>query len=145
MFGRSPPSLKPVFRCPLPYRVPSVDVQIVSPPLGWSPLSSFLVIWAPSGDARGPSVVFKMVGLPSPGPLHLSHIGDYNKDYEFSHLPDPDVGLSILVCDVEHMYFHVGMCSRKFVPCLSGECQGLLYHKWRELYSYLIGQMARLF
>ena len=46
----------PVLCCPLPYRVASVFVQVVSPPLGWSPLSSFLVIWCPSGDTRGPSV-----------------------------------------------------------------------------------------
>ena len=31
----------------------SRDYQVVSPPLGWSPLTSFLVIWSPSGDARG--------------------------------------------------------------------------------------------
>ena len=30
--------------CPLPYRVAPVFVQVVSPPLGWSPLSPFLVI-----------------------------------------------------------------------------------------------------
>ena len=47
-------------------------VQVVSPPLGWSPLSSFLVIfWSPSGDARGPSVIFEAVNMPCPGPFHL--------------------------------------------------------------------------
>ena len=45
----------PVLCCPLPYRVAPVSVQVVSPPLGWSPLSSFLVIWS---LARGPSVIF---------------------------------------------------------------------------------------
>ena len=34
----------PVLCCPLPYRVARVFAQVVSPPLGWSPLSSFLVI-----------------------------------------------------------------------------------------------------
>ena len=34
----------PVLCFPLPYRVAPVFVKIVSPPLGWSPLSSFLVI-----------------------------------------------------------------------------------------------------
>ena len=33
----------PVLCCPLPYRVAPVFVQVVSPPLGWSSLSSFLV------------------------------------------------------------------------------------------------------
>ena len=39
----------------------TVFVQVVSPLLDWSPLSSFLVIWSPSGDTRGPSVVFEAV------------------------------------------------------------------------------------
>ena len=67
----------PVLCCPLPYRVAPVFVQVVSPPLGWSPLSSFLVIWSPSGDARGPSVVFEAVNMPCPGPFHFSHSVDY--------------------------------------------------------------------
>ena len=90
--------------CPLPYRVAPVFVQVVSPPLGWSPLSSFLVIWPPSGDTRGPSVVFKSVDMSCPGPFHFSHSVDYI--YDFCALPDPDVSLSILVCDVEHTSFH---------------------------------------
>ena len=63
----------PVLCCPLPYRVAPVFVQVVSPPRGWSPLSSFLVIWSPSGGTRGPSVVFEAVDMPSPGPFHFSH------------------------------------------------------------------------
>ena len=61
----------PVLCCPLPYRVAPVFVQVVSPPLGWSPLSSFLVIWSPSGDTRGPSVVFEAVDMQCPGPFHF--------------------------------------------------------------------------
>ncbi len=105
----------PVLCCPLPYRVAPVFVQVVSPPLGWSPLSSFLVIWSPSGEARGPSVVFEAVNMPCPGPFHFSHSVDYI--YEFCPLPDPDVGPSIFVCDVEHTSFHFGLCGRKFVLC----------------------------
>ena len=41
---------------------------------GSSPLSSFLVIWSPSGDTRGPSFVFEAVDVPCPGPFHFSHI-----------------------------------------------------------------------
>ena len=41
--------------------------------------------------------------MPCPGPLHFSHIADYI--YYFCLLPDLDVGLSVLVCDVEHIYF----------------------------------------
>ena len=43
----------------------------------------------------------------------------------FCHLPDPDVGLSILVCDIEHTSFHFGLCGRKFVQFLFGQCQML--------------------
>ena len=63
----------PVLCCPLPYRVAPVFVQVISPPLGWSPLSSFLVIWSPSGDMRCSSVVFEAVDMPCPGPFHFSH------------------------------------------------------------------------
>ena len=122
----------PVLCCPLPYRVAPVFVQGVSPPLGWSPLSSFLVIWSPSGDARGPSVVFEAVNMPCPGPFHFSHSVDYI--YEFCPLPDPDVGHSIFVCDVEHTSFHFGLCGRKFVMCLFGQCPGLctICHSWQH-------------
>ena len=122
----------PVLCCPLPYRVAPVFVQVVSPPLGWSPLTSFLVIWSPSGDARGPSVVFEAVDMPCPGPFHFSHSVDYI--YEFCPLPNPDVGPFIFVCDVEHTSFHFGLCGRKFVLCLFGQCPGLctICHSWQH-------------
>ena len=82
----------PVLCFPLPYRVAPVFVQVVSPSLGWSPLSSFFVIWSPTGDTRGPSVVFEAVDMPCPGPFHFSYSVDYI--YDFCPLPDPDVGLS---------------------------------------------------
>ena len=43
----------------------------------------------------------------------------------FCALPDPDVGNSILVVDIEHISFHFGLCGRKFVLCLFGQCQML--------------------
>ena len=54
----------------------------LSPPLGWSPLSSFLVIilWSPSGDTRGPLVVFEAVDMLCPEPFHFPHIADYVYD-----------------------------------------------------------------
>ena len=45
--------------------------------------------------------------MPCPGPFHLSHSVDYI--YDFCPLPDPDVDLSIFVCDVEHTSFHFGL------------------------------------
>ena len=61
--------------------------------------------------------------MPCPGPFHFSYSVDYI--YDFCPLPDPDVGLSIFVCDVEHTSLHVGLCGRKFVLCLFGQCPGL--------------------
>ena len=73
------PGLPIILCCLLPDRIAPVLVQVVSPPLGsgWSPLSSFLVRWTPRGDTRGPSVVFKPVDMPCPGPLHCSYSVDY--------------------------------------------------------------------
>ena len=51
----------------LPYLVAPVFVQVVSPLLGWSPSSSFLVLWSPSGDTRGPSVIVDAVDVPFQG------------------------------------------------------------------------------
>ena len=76
-----------------------------------------------NGDTRGPSVVFEAVDTPCPGPFHFSHSIDYI--YDFCPLPDPDVGLSFFVCYVEHTSFHFGLCGRKFVLCLFGQCPGL--------------------
>ena len=69
---------------------------------------------------------------PCPGPFHFSHSVDYI--YEFCPLPDPDVGPSIFVCDVEHTSFHFGLCGRKFVLCLFGQCPGLctICHSWQH-------------
>ena len=60
--------------------------------------------------------------MPCPGPLHFSHIADYI--YDIYPLPDPDVDLSVLVCDVEHTSFHFGLCGGKIVLSLFAECPG---------------------
>ena len=54
--------------------------------------------------------IFEVVDMPCPEPFHFSHIVGYI--YDFCPLPDPDVGLSIVVCDVEHTSFHFGLCCR---------------------------------
>ena len=136
----------PVLCCPLPYRVAPVFVYVVSPPLGWSPLSSFLVIWSPSGDTRGPSVIFEAVDLPCPGPFHFSYSVDYI--YDFCPLPDPDVGLSIFVCDVEHTScILVCAATSLFCDCLVSVQVSAPYvvpGSTQELYICLFRQMARL-
>ena len=70
--------------------------------------------------------------MPCPGPFHFSHCVDYI--YDFCPLLDPDVCPSIFVCDVEHTSFHFGLCSRKFVLCLFGQCPGLctICHSWQH-------------
>ena len=44
---------------------------------------------------RRPSVVFEVVVMPCPGPLHFLHIADYV--YEFCPISDPDIGPSVLL------------------------------------------------
>ena len=56
--------------------------------------------------------------MPLPGPFHVSHLADY----DVCAINDPDVGPSAVVCDVEHTFFHFGLCGRKFVLCLFGQC-----------------------
>ena len=84
--------------------------------------------------------------MPCPGLFHLFYSVDYI--YDFCPLTDPDVGLSIVVCDNEHTSFHFGLCGRKFVLCLFGQCLGLcpICHSWQhtELHICLFRQMARL-
>ena len=81
------------------------------------------ILWSPSGDTRGPSVVFEAVDMPCPGPFPFSYSVDYIND--LCPVPDPDVVLSIFVCDVDHTSFYCGLCGRKFVLCLFGQCPSL--------------------
>ena len=67
--------------------------------------------------------MFDAVDVPCPEHLHFSHTTSYVHD--FCSLPDQDVGHYGLVCDVEHIYFHSGLCGSKFVLCFFGECPGL--------------------
>ena len=136
----------PVLCCPLPYRVAPVFVQVVSPLLGWSPLSSFLVILSPSGDARGPSVVFEAVNMPCPGPFHFSHSVDYI--YEFCPLLTQmlvllslyvmlSILLSILVCAAASLFCASLVSVQVSAPyVIAGSTQ--------ELYTCLFRPMSRL-
>ena len=108
--------------CPLPDRVAPVFVQVVSSPLGGSSLSSFF--------SYGLQVVTLEVHLSS-----LRRLIWPTRDHfvfitlliisALCPLPDSDVGLSILVCDIGHTSAHFGLCGRKFVMCLFGQCQML--------------------
>ena len=76
--------------------------------------------------------------MPCPGPFHFSYSVDYI--YDFCPLPDPDVGLSIFVCDVEHTSFHFGLRGRKFVLCLFGQCPGFCTICESSLKFYLVSK-----
>ena len=119
--------LQMTLSCAIPCHV--VSLQYLSRSsfhrLAGLPCRLFLSLWSPSGDARGPSVVSEAVDMPCPGPFNFSHSVDYI--YEFCPLPDPDVGPSIFVCDGEHTSFHFGLCGRKFVLCLFGQCPGPVF------------------
>ena len=136
----------PVLSCPLSYRVAPVFVQVVSQPLGWSPLSSFLVIWSPSGDTRGPSVVLERVDIPCPEPFHLSHSVDYIYDF-FLSLTQMLVFLSsyvmlslllsILVCAAASLFCACVVSVQVSAPyATAGSTQ--------ELYTCFFRQMERL-
>ena len=107
----------PVLCFPLPYRVAPVFVQVVSPSLGWSPLSSFLVIWSPTGDTRGPSVVFEAVDMPCPGPFHFSYSVDYIDDFVLS-LTQMLVFLSLYVMLSILLSIFVCAAASLFCACL---------------------------
>ena len=82
---RAASKLTCLLRSDLPGRARPVFVQVVSSSVGWSPLSSFLVVWSTSGDARGSSMVFEAVDMPSSGPLNISRIADYVYHMTFVH------------------------------------------------------------
>ena len=120
VLGMTSPSY-PVLCCPLPDRVAPVFVKVVSPPLGWSPLSFCLShdLHSPRSDTRGPSVVFGAVYAPCPGQFHFLTLLIISMTFVLC----PDVGLSINVCYVEHTSFQFGLCGRTFVLCLFGQCR----------------------
>ena len=67
---------------------------------------------------------------------------------DFCPLPDPDVYLSIFVCDVEHTSFHFGLCGPSLLcACLVSVQVSAKYAiagSTQELYTCLFRQMARL-
>ena len=90
-------------------RVPPVFVQVVFRP-PWS-LSSFRVVCYSSEVVTREGHRMSQRRLMCPGPLCFSYVTDYV--YDCCPLTDPDVGPSVVVCDIE--YF--GRFGRKFVLC----------------------------
>ena len=134
----------PVLCCPLPYRVAPVFVHVVSPPRGWS---SFFLSYGLQVMTREVHRL-SLRRLICPAQDHFSFLS-VHYIYEFCPLTDPGVGPSILLCDVEHTSFHFGLCGRKFVLCLFGQCPGLctICHGWQHtgvVDTCHFGQMAWL-
>ena len=85
--------------------------------------------------------------MPCPGQFHFSHIAVYL--HVFFPLSDPYVGLSILVCDVEHSSFHFGLCGRTclFCACLVSvhvSAPYVIAGSTQQLHNCPFRQMARL-
>ena len=136
----------PVLCSPMSYRVALVFVQVVSPSLGWSPLSSFLVIWSPSGDARGTSVVFEAVNMRCPGPFHCSHSVDYIYEFVLS-LTQMLVVLSLYVMLSILLSILVCAAASLFCACLVSvqvSAPYVIAGSTQELYTCLFRQMAML-
>ena len=83
--------------------------------------------------------------MPCPGPFHLSYSVDYI--YDCCPLPDPDVGISIFVCDVEHTSILVCAAASLSCACLVSvqvSAPYVIAGSTQELYICLFRQMARL-
>ena len=115
-----------------------------------------LVLWSQRGDMRCSLVVLEAVDVPFPRPFHLclTLLIIYIYIYiclcrSLSSLPDPDVGLSVLVYKVDDTYIHFGPWDLKFVLCLGGECPGVctmskLATHMSYLYTCVFRQIAML-
>ena len=102
--------------------------------------------WPPSGDTRGPSVVFEAVDMPCPGPFHFS----YSVDYIYDLCPPLtqmlvflslyvmlSILLSILACAATSLFCACLVSVQVSAPyVMAGSTQ--------ELYTCLFRQMARL-
>ena len=87
---------------------------------------------SPSGNTRGSSVIFEAVDMPCPVPFHLPHIAD-----DFSPLPDPGVGLSILVYVMLNILKFILVCAaascfRLVSSCLVSAHLGLKYVYFKQ-------------
>ena len=134
-------------RCPLPDRIAPVFVQVFSPPLGWSPLSSFLVIWSTSDVTGGPSVVIEAVDMPCPGPFHffitvlitsVTFVLSLTQMLVFLSLHVMlSILLSILVCAAASLF-----CA--WLVSVQVPAPYVIAGSTQELYTCLFRQMARL-
>ena len=78
------------------------------------------ILWSPSGDTRGPSIVFEAVDVACSGPIGpLSFLILLIMSMTFViSLTQMLIFLFLYLCDVQRPPFHFGLCGRKFVLCL---------------------------
>ena len=75
--------------------------------------------------------------MPYSGPLHVLKLVIMSTAFVLSL--SQMLVVVVVVCDDEHTSFHFGLCGRKFVLCLIGECP-CLCHSWQHawvLHLYL--------
>ena len=106
---------------------------------------SFL-LWSPSGDTRGPSVVFEAVDMPCPGPFHFLTVYIISMTFVLSltHMlvllslyVTLNILLSILVCAAASLFCACLVSVQVSAPyVIDGSTQ--------ELYTCLFRQMASL-
>ena len=123
-----------------------VFVQVVPLPLGWSPLSYVLVIWSPSGNTRGRSIVFEALDMPCPIPFHFLTLLIISMTFVFSLTQTLvclslyvmlSILLSTLVCAAASLFCACLVSVQVYAPyVIAGSTQ--------ELYTCLFRQMARL-
>ena len=136
----------PVLCCPLPYRVAPVFVQVVSPPLGWSPCRIFL--------SYGLQVVAREVHrlsfrrLICPAQDHFIFLTVYIISMTFVlSLTQMLVLLSLYVVLSIRLSILVCAASNLFCACLASVQVSIPYvisGSTHELYTCLFRQMARL-
>ena len=70
--------------------------------------------------------------MPFASPLNFSRVADYV--YDFCPLSDQYVGPNVVVCDVEHGSFQIGLRRSMFVLCLFCELPDLCStrHSWQH-------------
>ena len=136
----------PVLCFPLPYRVAPVFVQVVSPSLGWSPLSSFLVIWSPTGDTRGHRSSLRRLICPAQDHFIFLTVLIISMTFVLS-LTQMLVFLSLYVMLSILLSIFVCAAASLFCACLVSvhvSAPYVIAGSTQELYTCLFRQMARL-
>ena len=110
------------------------------PALSWSHFVVFSyhnILWSPSGNTRGPSVVFGAVNMPCPGPFHFSHIAEpdyiwllfspWSRCSSFYPYVMLSILLSVLVCVAAGLVCACLIGVQVCAPCHSWQHTGVVH------------------